>query len=139
MGILWTVLLIAFAVLEMATVQLVSIWFAGGALGGLIAYLCGANEWLQVIVFAVVAGILLIVTKPLVQKLRKAATKPTNADSLIGTQVVISETVDNLAETGAARVKGVVWSVRNIDEGVIPEGTVVTVQRIEGVRLIVTQ
>ena len=137
MGILWTVLIVAFAVLEMATVQLVSIWFAGGAVGALVAYMCNANTWLQIMVFAVVSGILLIVTKPFVSKMRTARQEKTNAESLIGMKTVIIEDVDNLAETGTARINGVVWSVRNAGEGIIPKGDTVTVERIEGVKLFV--
>lgn len=137
MGILWTVLAVAFAVLEMATVQMVSIWFAGGAVGGLVAYLCGADNWLQLIVFAAVSGLLLIVTKPFVRKMRTEKEERTNADSLLGTKTMITEAVDNLAETGAAKINGVTWSVRSTGGERIPEGEIVTIERIEGVKLIV--
>lgn len=86
---------------------------AGGAVGALVAYMCNANTWLQIIVFAVVSGILLIITKPFVDKMRAVKAEKTNADSLIGMKTVILEEVDNLAETGTAKINGVVWSVRN--------------------------
>lgn len=71
MEVLWLALLIVFAVLEASTVSLVSIWFMGGALTALIAALCGAEIWLQIILFFVVSIALLLCLRPLSKKLLK--------------------------------------------------------------------
>ena len=61
----------------------------------------------------------------------------TNADRLIGRQVLVTEAVDNLHETGAVRVNGVEWTARAPSDAVLPAGTLVTIERIEGAKLFV--
>ena len=64
--------------------------------------------------------------------------KPTNADSTIGKECVVVETVDNLHASGAVSVGGKVWTARSADDNIqVPEGTIVKAVRIEGVKLIV--
>ena len=84
MLILWIALLIAFIVVEAATVQLVTIWFAVGAAAALISELCSAPVWLQWVIFAAVSLVALAVTRPLVKKFSKKRVQPTNADRYIG-------------------------------------------------------
>lgn len=138
MALFWTILAVALAVVELATVQLVSIWFAGGAVGALIAQLCGGNIYVQMVVFIVVSLVLLAVTRPFVRRFRaNQAGQKTNVDSLIGKQAVLTEGVNNLSGTGAVKINGVDWAVRSADGSVIEPGAVVTVERVEGVKLIV--
>ena len=136
----WLAALIAFAILEAATVQLVTIWFAGGALAGLIAALCKAPVWLQIALFAVVSVLALILTRPLVKKITAAKFSPTNADRFIGQTGVVTKRIDNLQASGEVRVKGAVWTARSEDEAVaIEENETVTVKRIDGAKLIVAK
>ena len=138
MALFWTVLAVALAIVEMATAQMISIWFAGGAVGALIAQLCGANIYVQMIVFIAVSVILLAATRPFVRKFRaNQEEQKTNVDGLIGKQAVITTDVNNLSETGALKLNGVDWAARSVDNSVIEKGTVVTVERVEGVKLIV--
>ena len=62
--ILWIVLIIAFVVIEIATVGLTAIWFAGGALVALLAQLIGLNIYWQIALFIVASAILMTVTRP---------------------------------------------------------------------------
>ena len=137
MEVLWLVLLIVFAVLEASTVSLVSIWFMGGALTALIAALCGAEIWLQIILFFVVSIALLLCLRPLSKKLLKKRKVATNADSNIGKTAVVTETIDNLRGTGAVKVSGVEWSARSVDDSVLEKDAVVRILRIEGVKVCV--
>ena len=137
MEVLWLVLLIVFAVLEASTVSLVSIWFMGGALTALIAALCGAKIWLQVVLFFVVSIALLLCLRPLSKKLLKKRKVATNADSNIGKTAVVTETIDNLRGTGAVKISGVEWSARSVDDSVLEKDAVVRILRIEGVKVCV--
>lgn len=137
MNIIWLAAMIAFIVLEVSTVSLTCIWFALGALAALIAALCHAPVWLQLVWFFVVSVLTLIATRPLVKKFINAKTQPTNADMLIGQTCVVLEPISNLSETGAVKVGGKVWTARSIDGTVFAPGEKVVAVRIEGVKLIV--
>ena len=139
MGYVWFIGIIIFAVLEAMTFQFVSIWFAGGSLGALIAYLFGAGLTVQIWVFALVSAVLLILTRPILKKLLKQRKEPTNADRLIGQKALITEKVNNDLSTGKLMVNDVVWSVKSEDGQIIEKGTMVTIKAISGVKLIVSK
>ncbi len=133
----WIGALIAFIVIEALTVQLLTIWFALGSLAALIATLCSASLPVQITVFAVVSLVALIVTRPFVKKFTGLKYSPTNADRYINEKGVVTQTIDNIRETGCVKVKGTVWTARSADNSIIEEGETVTVKQIEGVKLIV--
>ena len=137
MEIIWLALLIVFAITEGVTVALVSIWFMGGALAALIAALCGAELWVQVVLFFAVSILLLLCLRPLSKRLIKQKKVATNADSNIGKEAVVTEHIDNLQGSGAVRISGVEWSARSADGSEIEKGAVVRVLRIEGVKVCV--
>ena len=137
MGILWLIAVIAFCIIESATAQLVSIWFAGGALVSLVSSLLGASVLLQWILFAVSSAVILILTRPLVKRLTKRGITKTNTDILIGTTVVMTQETDNRGNGGEAKADGKLWTVKSIDGEPIEKGSVVTIEKIEGVKLIV--
>lgn len=137
MEIIWLALLIVFAITEGVTVALVSIWFMGGALAALIAALCGAELWVQVVLFFAVSILLLLCLRPLSKRLIKQKKVATNADSNIGKEAVVTERIDNLQGSGAVRISGVEWSARSADGSEIKKGAVVRVLRIEGVKVCV--
>ncbi|MEA4965482.1 MAG: NfeD family protein [Oscillospiraceae bacterium] len=137
--ILWIAVMIAMLVLEAATVSLVSIWFAGGALSALIVSLCGGNMALQIVLFVVVSGILLACLRPLMKKLRHGSPpERTNADRVLDMEAVVVETIDNLQEQGAVKVDGKIWTARTVDGSILHPGQVVQISRMEGVKLYVT-
>lgn len=137
MLIFWVVLLILLIVVEAVTAQMVTIWFAAGAAGAIVAELLGAQVWLQWIVFIAVSAVALVVTRPLVRKLTKTRVQPTNADRCIGQTAVVTEEIDNIAAKGQVNVNGVIWTARSSDGSVIQKDTKVTVEKIDGVKLIV--
>jgi len=137
MGILWLIAVIAFCIIESTTAQLVSIWFAGGALVSLVSSLLGASVLLQWILFAVSSAVILILTRPLVKRLTKRGITKTNTDILIGTTVVMTQETDNRGNGGEAKADGKLWTVKSIDGEPIEKGSVVTIEKIEGVKLIV--
>lgn len=136
--LVWLVFAIVFVVAELITVGLTSIWFAAGALVAMIAAILGAHPAVQFLLFLVVSGVLLFLTKPWVGKYINSKAQKTNADSTIGQEIKITERVDNIGQTGAAVVKGQEWTVRSDDDKVTFEaGELARVVRISGVKLIV--
>lgn len=137
MGILWLIAIIAFAVLESVTAQFVSIWFAGGAFVALIAHLLGASQPVQWIVFALASAVILILTRPMVKRLTKSDVSVTGTDMLIGKRAVMTKATDGRGEMGEAKADGKIWTVNSVDGEPIEDGAVVTIEKIEGVKLIV--
>lgn len=137
MWILWVFGVVFFGIVEAATVNMVSLWFVGGALAALVAQLLGGPIWLQTVLFFVVSGALLVALRPFVRRFVTPNKIPTNADMVIGREAYVTETVDNLRGTGALKLDGKEWSVRSESETVLAEGTLVKVVKIEGVKLFV--
>lgn len=136
--LVWLIGIIVFLILEGVTYQLVSIWFAVGAAGGLIASVMGARFNIQMTVFLAISIVLLICLRPVSKKLLRTKKEKTNVDSLIGKDVLITKEVNNLLGNGEGKINGMQWTVRNADgDTVIPEGETVTVEKVEGVKLIV--
>lgn len=134
---LWIALVVLLVIIEAATVQLVTIWFAVGAVGGLIACACGLQLWAQILIFAVVSALVLAITRPLVKKFTKAGKKPTNADRYIGEIAVVTEDIDNELGRGAAKIGGLEWTARTIDGQKAIKDEKVKIEAIEGAKLLV--
>ena len=138
-GLVWLILLVVFAVAEAATVGLVSIWFAAGALFALLTTFFTDNIWIQIAVFLVVSAVTMAVVRPLAKKYFTPKKVATNADRAIGQEAVVTEAIDDLKGEGAVSLKGQRWTARSDREDtVIPKDATVKVLRIEGVKLIVT-
>ncbi len=134
----WLGLLALFVIVEAATANLLTIWFAAGALAAFVSSFFVENIVIQVVIFVVVSLAVLIALRPIAKKYTRTKKQPTNADMYINAEGVVTETISNLNATGTVKVRGSVWTARSFnDEVVIPENTVVVVERIEGVKLIV--
>ena len=136
--ILWIALAVIFAVTEAATAQIITLWFAIGAIGAIIANVLHAPDLVQYIVFVVVSLLTLLVARPYLRRFTRTKVQPTNLDMCIGQTAIVTEDIDNTHETGAAKIRGNVWTARSKDGEPIPKDTPVTVAAIEGVKLIVT-
>ena len=136
---LWAAAVIVFMIIEIATTQLVTLWFALGSLASLIACLMNAPVYMQIIVFVAVSAITLAATRPLVKKWTKTSFSPTNADRCIGKTALVVEDIDNSAEKGAVKINGSVWSARSADGIKIRKDEQVTIKQIDGVKLIVNK
>ncbi|MBR6376251.1 MAG: NfeD family protein, partial [Oscillospiraceae bacterium] len=113
--ILWLVLAGLFLAVEFGTVALISIWFVVGSVAALISALLGAALWLQILVFALVSLVALLVAFPLVKKRVAAQKVPTNVDALPGRKALVTEAIDNLAGTGTIKLEGKLWTARSAD------------------------
>lgn len=124
--------------IEIGTVSLTSIWFAGGAIAAAIASALGLSMILQVAVFIVVSIVLLVLTRPAAVKLLNSQIEKTNADALVGRKCRVAATIDPTVPSGTIIINDVEWSARPVDgESVILEGTEVTIREISGVKLMV--
>ena len=137
MAWIWLAGVVVFIILEAVTYQIVSIWFALGAVGALIAKAAGAPFAVQMAIFIAVSVICLIILRPLSRKLIKNKTENTNVDSLLGKEVLVTKEINNLRQTGEGKVGGMTWTLRSADNTAIPEGETVICERVEGVKLIV--
>jgi membrane protein implicated in regulation of membrane protease activity len=134
---IWLGVIILAALAEMATTQLVSIWFAAGGIGALIACAAGASLPLQIAIFVLITAVTLAFTRPLVKKALTVRKTSTNADRYIGRVAVVTVEINNTLGTGQANVLGSIWTARSADGSIIPVGQHALVEEIEGVKLIV--
>lgn len=138
MPYIWFGIAVFMAIIEGATYQLVSIWFVIGAItAAVVSIFVPDNIWLQVLLFAVVSLIALLVTRPFVKKVTHTKKLPTNADRYIGMQGFVKTDIDNSEGVGQVNINGSVWSAKSENGSVIKEGTKVTVKKISGAKLIV--
>ena len=133
----WLSLIVAFIAVEAATVNLMSIWFIGGSVAGLVCAILGAPTLLQFAVFILVSALLLALLRPLLKKYLRVKPSRTNADRLLGQEALVTEDIDNLRETGAIRINGVLWTAMSVDDTQISAGSRVLIDRIEGAKVYV--
>lgn len=135
--LVWLLVAVIFGVVEAATVQLMSVWFAIGAVAAMVSALLGASVWLQFGVFLAVSILALACTRPFVKKVLKVKQVRTNADSVVGRVAAVTVEIAGPGEVGRVLVDGQDWAAVS-EEGIpIPRGERVLVKGIEGVKLIV--
>lgn len=140
MELFWMVLLLVLIVAELATVGLLTIWFAAGALAAEISVWLHAPVWLQIVVFLVVSVVMLAFTRPFAMKyINNKDREKTNVDSMIGRQAIVTKDIDNIKGEGQVVVQGMEWTARseNDDQKIFTD-EVVEIRAVSGVKLIVT-
>lgn len=137
-SILWLVLVILFVITEAATVGMVSLWFAVGALAAMVAALLDWPIWLQATLFFAVAGALLLALRPMVKKHFTPKLTKTNVDAVIGKTGIVTARIDNIAACGTVKLGSMEWSARSTDGSCIEPGAEIRVDRIEGVKVFVS-
>lgn len=137
-AIIWLALIVMFVLAEAATVSLVSLWFAAGALAAMIVCLLQVSVGLQIAVFLVVSGGLLALLRPLVRRYVTPKLTSTNVDAVIGSTGIVTAAIDNVAATGQVKLGAMVWTARSTSGEPIAEGTRIRVDRIEGVKAFVS-
>ena len=137
-AISWLVLIVVFLAAEAATVSMVSLWFAAGSLAALLVALLGGGVWLQTLLFLAVSAGLLAGLRPLVRRYVAPKVTATNVDSLVGSTGLVTAAIDNVSAAGQVKLGAMVWTARSTSGEPIPEGTLITVDRIEGVKAFVS-
>ena len=135
---IWLGVMVLFLIVEAATVTMVSLWFAGGALAALVVALLDGSWLLQIIAFLVVSAGLLALLRPLARKHFTPKLVKTNVDSVIGTEGYVTADIDNVAATGKCKLGAMEWTARSATGEKISTGTLVKVEKIEGVKAFVT-
>lgn len=136
---IWLVLTVVFLAVEAATVTLVSLWFAAGTLAALVICLLGGPLWLQILVCLAVSAAALALLRPLARKFFTPRLTRTNVDSIIGTRGYVTAAIDNMAAEGQVKLGGMYWTARSTSGTPLAEGTLVQVDRIEGVKVFVSE
>ena len=138
--IYWLAIFVILLIIEIVTMGLTTIWFAGGALAAMAAGLIGFETGLQILVFLVVSVLLLVLTRPIAVKYFNQERQKTNAESLIGQQALVLEDIDTLQAAGLVEVRGQEWSAKTDEpNGKIAKNKVVVIEGIQGVKLIVRE
>lgn len=132
----WIAFAVFMLICEALTTQLVSIWFVIGGACAALSCMFTDNILIQSIVFIVVSLACLIVTRPLVKKM-KLKKEPTNSDRLIGRVGIVTVDIVNKLGEGQVNVDGKVWSAKSFDDREIKSGANVRISSIEGVKLVV--
>ena len=133
----WGILFVLTVVAEIASQQLISIWFAAGSLVALVAAMFGVPIWLQAVLFVAVSALLLFLTRPLVRKFTNFVSKDTNLRLDLGKYGTVVQTVDPEKGTGRVRVDDIDWIAVSHPDLVIPKGATVQVQAVDGTKLFV--
>lgn len=137
-AMLWLIFMCILIGIEIVTVGLYTIWFAGGALISFFATMLGFGIWVQLWSFVIVSAVLLITTRPLLVKKFNGRFVKTELDTPVGKRVILTERVDNRDRTGRTIWNNLEWRVCSQDDNVtFEEGATVTVTAVEGVKLIV--
>jgi len=134
---IWLAVMAAAAFVESATMALVSVWFAVGALCAAIAAVAGVTLTAQILLFLGISIAAFAVVRPLAKKYVDPHIVPTNADRLPGTEAKVTEDINNEMGTGTAYADGKAWTARSDDGAVVSAGETVEIVRLEGIKLIV--
>lgn len=136
-ALVWFGLLVVFLAVESSSVTLISLWFAAGALVALILSLLHVELWIQVVAFFAVSCLLLAALRPIVKKYFTPRIVKTNVDSIIGSTGLVTQTIDNVKAEGQIKLGAMYWTARSASGEPIAEGTLIRVERIEGVKAFV--
>ena len=128
----WTGVFLLAVIIEVATADLVSVWFAGGAVVSLILAIFRVPFMVQVLVWVFVSGLLLVLFKVVFGKKLSSKQTRTNSDTLIGQEVMLMKKVTPHS-LGEAKVRDVIWSIQADEE--IEQGEYVIITEIQGNKL----
>ncbi len=136
--LIWLALMVIFLIAEASTVTMISLWFAAGSLAALIVALLGGGWGSQIAVALIVSMALLACLRPVVRKYFTPKLTKTNVDAIVGSQGYVTADIDNISATGTVKLGAMEWTARSATGDLIPKGTLVKVEKIEGVKAFVT-
>ena len=137
-AVYWLIASAVFLLVEIMTLGLTSIWFAGGAVVAAITALFGVPFWVQMLIFIVVTCLLFALPRPVAKRYLNSKVQKTNTDALIGQTALVTQDIDNLNAKGQVKVEGQIWTARSISDDVqLHEGQKVMIESISGVKVIV--
>ena len=138
MWIFWLIAAGVFFIIEMATIGFLIFWLGIGALLAMVTSFITDSILIQVIVFVVTSTVLLVFTRPLVNKFVKVPKEvKTNAYSIIGKKAIVVKNINNVEGDGQVKIDGEVWSAKSADDEEISKDTEVEIVEIDGVKAVV--
>jgi len=133
---IWVALVIIFAIIEVFTLGLTTVWFALGALVMVFLSFIKIPLSVQILIFLAISAALLIFTRPVAIKKFKMGKEKTNVESFAGKHVLVTKAIGEF-EKGEAKLNGLIWTARSENDAEIAAGTKCEIIRVEGVQLIV--
>ena len=138
-SVIWFALLLIFLAVEAACpIHLVSIWFAAGSLVAMVIAFLNGPVWLQITLFLIISCALVALLWPFIKKFLNPHLKKTNIDAIIGSQGYVTADIDNLTAVGQVKLGAMEWTARSTSGQKLSAGTLVKVDRIEGVKAFVS-
>ena len=134
---IWLVIVAVMLIIEIFTMGLTTIWFSVGALVSAVAAAFGASPGIQIVLFVVVSLLIMFLVRPFAMRVVNKERMKTNIEAVVGEQAVVQEPIDNRKEQGKVIFRGVDWMARSIDNTLIPEGELVQIEEVSGVKLVV--
>ena len=134
---IWVAVIIIGVAVEAFSLDLSAIWFAVGGVAALIAASIGLEMSAQLVIFVLFSAVLLLLVRPFCRRFLKTKKEATNADRIIGQSAIVTEGIDNIRETGAVRISANIWTARSADDSLVPQGAMVEILEIRGVKVIV--
>lgn len=137
---LWLAVCIVCFVVEACTLSLTTVWFGVSAFLMIFLSLFKINLVVQIFVFVVLSMLLLIFTRPVLAKKLSVKKTPTNSDSLIQKECVVTKEITPLSK-GQVKIAGVgvEWQAESSDSSEIPVGTHCIIEEIRGATVIVSE
>lgn len=133
---IWLGIIVFSIIIEVITIDLVSIWFAAGGLAALVASLFHLSPVIQITLFVIVSAIFIIGTRPIAKKYLRTEIINTNSDRVIGKHGLVTKRID--ADTkGEVKVLSTMWTATGVDNSTLEEGDYCEILAIEGVHVIV--
>ncbi len=132
MASIWLIIFIVLVIIELLTINLVTIWFAIAAVFALLVDIITRNTMLEIIVFTVSSFLLLLLTKPLIKKIKVKKVEATNLDMVINKVGIVTEDI-NQDKIGEVKVLGKRWSAYSNTE--LKKDEKVKILSIDGVKL----
>lgn len=137
MWITWLIIAAFCFIAEIATVGFLVFWLGVGAILSMLVSFVTDRIFIQVAVWVISSTILILFTRPLVNKYLKVKDTPTNVYTILGKKALVTEEINNALSKGQIKVDSDIWSAKSETDTVIPEGTIVEISKIDGVKVIV--
>ena len=137
---MWQIWLVAagvFFIIEIFTVGFFVFWFGVASLIAMIVSFFTSNLIIQSTIFVIASVILIFATRPLVNKIQKKETIPTNVYSIVGKKGIVTQDIDWATGSGQIKAEGEIWSAKTKEHVNIPKGSEVEIESIEGVKAFV--
>jgi len=136
---MWLIVALVFGIIEIATGNFYTIWLAIAAVITAILSVFGLGIPGQILAFSLISLLLVLLSEAIVRKVIFGGQQEikTNVDALKGQEGLVTFRIDNRKGEGIVKIRGTDWSARSDNDESIPEGTIVVIQKIEGVKVIV--